>query len=158
MILSLFGGRRHGFMKRTISIPYYTSTMDIHVDEENLKAVLTAKMHEFKTEKTEEELKDSMDVMTETLLAQGKHKNLYFYAFTATPKPKTLQTFGVMKADGSYDAFHHYSMRQAIDEGFILDVLKYYTTIETSYEIAKAISENPEYEEMPATRAIKNYH
>ena len=46
-------------------------------------------------EKTEEELKDSMDVMTETLLAQGKHKNLYFYAFTATPKPKTLQTFGV---------------------------------------------------------------
>ena len=109
-------------------------------------------------EKTEEELKDSMDVMTETLLAQGKHKNLYFYAFTATPKPKTLQTFGVMKADGTYDAFHHYSMRQAIDEGFILDVLKYYTTIETSYEIAKAISENPEYEEVPATRAIKNYH
>ena len=49
-----------------------------------------------------------MDVMTETLLAQGKHKNLYFYAFTATPKPKTLQTFGVLKSDGSYDAYHHY--------------------------------------------------
>ena len=109
-------------------------------------------------EKTEEELKDSMDVMTETLLAQGKHKNLYFYAFTATPKPKTLQTFGVMRPDGTYDAFHHYSMRQAIDEGFILDVLKYYTTIETSYEIAKAVSENPEFEEVPATRAIKRYH
>ena len=73
-------------------------------------------------ERTEEEIKDSMDVMTETLLAQGKHKNLYFYAFTATPKPKTLQTFGVLQADGSYDAYHHYSMRQAIDEGFILDV------------------------------------
>jgi len=109
-------------------------------------------------EKTEQELKDSMDVMTETLLAQGKHKNLYFYAFTATPKPKTLQTFGVMKPDGTYDAFHHYSMRQAIDEGFILDVLKYYTTIETSYEVAKAISENPEFEEIPATIAIKRYH
>ena len=109
-------------------------------------------------EKTEQELKDSMDVMTETLLAQGKHKNLYFYAFTATPKPKTLQTFGVMRADGTYDAFHHYSMRQAIDEGFILDVLKYYTTIETSYEIAKAVSENPEFEEIPATIAIKRYH
>ncbi len=109
-------------------------------------------------EKTEEELKDSMDVMTETLLAQGKHKNLYFYAFTATPKPKTLQTFGVMRADGKYDAFHHYSMRQAIDEGFILDVLKYYTTIETSYEIAKAVSENPEFEEVPATIAIKRFH
>ena len=109
-------------------------------------------------EKTEQELKDSMDVMTETLLAQGKHKNLYFYAFTATPKPKTLQTFGVMRADGTYDAFHHYSMRQAIDEGFILDVLKYYTTIETSYEIAKAVSDNPEFEEIPATIAIKRYH
>ena len=109
-------------------------------------------------EKTEEELKDSMDVMTETLLAQGKHKNLYFYAFTATPKPKTLQTFGVMKPDGTYDAYHHYSMRQAIDEGFILDVLKFYTTIETSYEIAKAVSENPEFEEVPATMAIKRYH
>jgi len=109
-------------------------------------------------EKTEEELKDNMDVMTETLLAQGKHKNLYFYAFTATPKPKTLQTFGVLRADGTYDAFHHYSMRQAIDEGFILDVLKYYTTIETSYEIAKAVQDNPEFEEIPATLAIKHYH
>lgn len=109
-------------------------------------------------EKTEAELKDSMDIMTETLLAQGKHKNLYFYAFTATPKPKTLQTFGIKLANGTYDAFHHYSMRQAIDEGFILDVLKYYTTIETSYEIAKAISENPEFEEIPATMAIKRYH
>ena len=49
-------------------------------------------------------------------------------------------------------------MRQAIDEGFILDVLKYYTTIETSYEIAKAVSDNPEFEEIPATMAIKRYH
>lgn len=109
-------------------------------------------------EKTEAELKDEMDVMTETLLTQGKHKNLYFYAFTATPKPKTLQTFGEPQADGTYSAYHHYSMRQAIDEGFIEDVLKYYTTIETSYEIAKAISENPEYEEPPAARAIRQYH
>lgn len=108
-------------------------------------------------EKSEEEIKDDMDVMTETLLTQGRHKNLYFYAFTATPKPKTLETFGV-KTDKGYDAFHHYSMRQAIDEGFILDVLKFYTTLETSYEIAKAVSENPEYEEPPATRAIKAYH
>ena len=109
-------------------------------------------------EKTEAEIKDEMDVMTETLLTQGTHKNLYFYAFTATPKPKTLQTFGEPQPDGTYDAFHHYSMRQAIDEGFIEDVLKYYTTIETSYEIAKAVSENPEYDEPPAARAIRNYH
>lgn len=114
-------------------------------------------------EKSEEEIKDEMDVLTETLLTQGKHKNEYFYAFTATPKPKTLQTFGVIVGQDEngldvYDAFHHYSMRQAIDEGFILDVLKFYTTVETSYEIAKTISENPEYEEPPATKAIKEYH
>lgn len=108
-------------------------------------------------EKTEAELKDEMDVMMETLLTQGQHKNLYFYAFTATPKPKTLETFGVKTANG-YDAFHHYSMRQAIDEGFILDVLQFYTTIETSYEIAKAVEDNPEYEEPPATRAVKAFH
>ncbi len=108
-------------------------------------------------EKTEAELKDEMDVMMETLLTQGQHKNLYFYAFTATPKPKTLETFGV-KTDKGYDAFHHYSMRQAIDEGFILDVLKFYTTIGTSYEIAKSVSDNPEYEEPPATRAVKAFH
>lgn len=108
-------------------------------------------------EKTEDEIKDEMDLMTETLLTQGRHKNLYFYAFTATPKPKTLETFGTKTTRG-YDAFHHYSMRQAIDEGFILDVLQFYTTMGTSYEIAKTVSDNPEYEEPPATRAVKAYH
>ena len=106
--------------------------------------------------KTEEEMQDEMENLSE-LLTQGQHKNQYFYAFTATPKPKTLQTFGDKKGD-KYDAFHHYSMRQAIDEGFILDVLKYYTTIETSYKIVKTIKENPEYEEPPATKAIKAFH
>lgn len=109
-------------------------------------------------EKSEEQLRDEMDEMTETLLTQGQHGNLFFYAFTATPKPKTLQTFGVERPDGTFDAYHHYSMRQAIDEGFILDVLKYYTTLETSYEIAKTVSDNPEYDEPPATKAIKAYH
>jgi type I restriction enzyme R subunit len=99
---------------------------------------------------------DDMERMSE-LLTQGQHKNQYFYAFTATPKPKTLLTFGEWKED-KYDAFHHYSMRQAIDEGFILDVLKFYTTIETSYKVAKTITENPEFEEPPATRAVKAYH
>ena len=112
---------------------------------------------------TEEEILDEMDVMVETLLTQGQHKNQYFYAFTATPKPKTIQTFGLSKGvdengNNQYDAFHHYSMRQAIDEGFILDVLEFFTPVETSYKIVKAIKDNPEYEEPPATRAIKAYH
>ncbi|MDO5496736.1 MAG: DEAD/DEAH box helicase family protein [Alistipes sp.] len=110
--------------------------------------------------KAEDELLDEMENLTD-LLTQGQHKNQYFYAFTATPKPKTLRTFGVQIGSGDnakYDAFHHYSMRQAIDEGFILDVLKYYTTIETSYKVIKTIKDNPEFEEPPATKAVKAYH
>lgn len=106
--------------------------------------------------KTEEEIIDEMEHLSE-LLTQGQHKNQYFYAFTATPKPKTLRTFGEWKGD-KFDAFHHYSMRQAIDEGFILDVLQNYTTIETSYKIAKIITENPMFEEPPATKAVKDFH
>lgn len=110
--------------------------------------------------KSEEELVDEMENLSD-LLTQGQHKNQYFYAFTATPKPKTLRTFGERIGSGDsvkYDAFHHYSMRQAIDEGFILDVLKYYTTIGTSYQIAKAVTDNPEYDEPPATKAVKAFH
>jgi type I restriction enzyme R subunit len=99
---------------------------------------------------------DDMDKLSE-LLTQGQHKNQYFYAFTATPKPKTLRTFGEWTGE-KFDAFHHYSMRQAIDEGFILDVLKYYTTFETSYKITKTVEDNPEVEEPPATKAVKAFH
>ena len=99
---------------------------------------------------------DDMDKLSE-LLTQGQHKNQYFYAFTATPKPKTLRTFGEWTGE-KFDAFHHYSMRQAIDEGFILDVLKYYTTFETSYKITKTVEDNPEFEEPPATKAVKAFH
>ena len=106
--------------------------------------------------KSEEELVDEMENLSD-LLTQGQHKNQYFYAFTATPKPKTLRTFGEWDGE-KYNAFHHYSMRQAIDEGFILDVLKYYTTIETSYQVAKTISDNPEFVEPPATKAVKAFH
>lgn len=111
-----------------------------------------------------EELEKKEDALLEDLLTQGQHNNLYFYAFTATPKPKTLQTFGERIEKGEtpeedkYAAYHNYSMLQAIEEGFIKDVLKYYTTYETTYEIAKRIETDPSYEETPATRAIKAFH
>ena len=111
-----------------------------------------------------EELEKKKDALLEDLLAQGQHSNLFFYAFTATPKPKTLQTFGELVEEGDspednrYVAYHNYSMLQAIEEGFILDVLKYYTTYDTTYEIAKRIEADPSYEETPATRAIKSFH
>lgn len=111
-----------------------------------------------------EELEKKKDALLEDLLTQGQHNNLYFYAFTATPKPKTLQTFGELAEEGEnpednkYVAYHNYSMLQAIEEGFIKDVLKYYTTYDTTYEIAKRIESDPSYEETPATRAIKAFH
>ena len=80
----------------------------------------------------------------EALLAsardRGKQKNLSFFAFTATPKPKTLETFGQIGPDGIKRPFHTYSMRQAIDEGFILDVLANYSTYATYYKLANASS------------------
>ena len=100
---------------------------------------------------------DATDEIVLEMLTQGKHSNLSFFAFTATPKPKTLELFGEPQPDGSYTAFHHYSMRQAISEGFILDVLQNYSTIENTWEIAKKIKENPEYEETPAMVAIRKY-
>ncbi|MBO4850191.1 MAG: type I restriction endonuclease subunit R [Prevotella sp.] len=127
-------------------------------------------------EKTEEELEKERDSMMEDLLAQGKHANLSFYAFTATPKPKTLQTFGVpitaptdlqsggfdssdLQSDNTqYRPFHIYSMLQAIEEGFIKDVLLQYTPYSVTYEIEKRIAQDPTYEETPATKAVKAYH
>lgn len=107
-------------------------------------------------ELNEDEVDATDDIIFE-MLTQGKHNNLSFFAFTATPKPKTLELFGEPQPDGSYGAFHYYSMRQAISEGFILDVLQNYSTIENTWEIAKKIKENPEYEETPAMAAIRKY-
>lgn len=105
----------------------------------------------------EEESVDTLDVIIKQLVTQGMHSNLSFFAFTATPKPKTLEMFGEPLPNGEYDAYHHYSMRQAIAEGFILDVLKCYNTMENTWKIAKSITDNPEYEETPAVTAIKKY-
>lgn len=107
----------------------------------------------------EEELKkeDFEDKLVKELLSHGRHKNLSFFAFTATPKEKTLEMFGTQQPDGSFRPFHIYSMRQAIDEEFIHDVLKNYMTYETCFKIAKDTPDNPELEESEAKKAIKRY-
>ena len=97
---------------------------------------------------------DDQDELVNTLLSQGRHTNLSFFAFTATPKEKTIEMFGTKQPDGSFAPFHVYSMRQAIEEGFILDVLNNYMTYKTSYRIAKEIDDNPELPKTEAIRAI----
>src|SRR5699024_9474616 len=108
-------------------------------------------------EDIENQTLDDQDQLVKTLLSQGQHGNLSFFAFTATPKEKTIEMFGTKQADGSFRPFHIYSMRQAIEEGFILDVLKNYMTYKTSYRIAKEIEENPELPKTEAVRAIARY-
>lgn len=100
----------------------------------------------------EENFVDDEDKLLNELASHGKQKNLSFFAFTATPKAKTLQLFGQKTETGSYVPFHIYSMQQAIEEGFILDVLQNYMTYSTFYKLVKKTNEDPEFE---AGRGIK---
>lgn len=89
--------------------------------------------------------------------ARGQQPNISFFAFTATPKYKTLQVFGDKDAEGKPKPFHLYSMRQAIEEGFILDVLQNYTTYELYFKLTKAIEEDPNLNKKKAAKAIGKF-
>ena len=105
----------------------------------------------------EEARKDDEDKLLDELATQGMHENMSFFAFTATPKDKTLHMFGEKDNEGKYYPFHIYSMRQAIEEHFILDVLKNYMTYRMYYNIVKAIPDDPELDTLAGIRAIQNY-
>jgi type I restriction enzyme R subunit len=88
----------------------------------------------------------------------GRQPNLSYFAFTATPKGRTLEMFGRLNPEtGVHEPFHLYSMRQAIEEGFIMDVLASYTTYQTFWKIEKATLEDPEYDARKARRAIARF-
>lgn len=106
--------------------------------------------------KTEKEL-DPQDKLMQEMVVHGKHKNLSFFAFTATPKSKTLELFGTEYPDGSFHPFHIYSMRQAIEERFILDILQNYMTYDTCFKIAKTTADNPDVPSSRAAKVIRKY-
>ena len=90
--------------------------------------------------------------------ARGRQANLSFFAFTATPKARTLEMFGTRNpGTGKFDPFHLYSMRQAIEEGFILDVLANYVTYQTYWNIEKTVTDDPSYQAPKARRAIARF-
>lgn len=105
---------------------------------------------------------DDEDELAKEMRAQGTIPNLSFFAFTATPKAATLEVFGTRDDKCKRDEsgiliprpFHLYSMKQAIDEGFILDVLENYTCFESYFKLVKTISDDPRYKEMKANRAL----
>ena len=103
---------------------------------------------------------DTEDRLVNTLAGRGRQENISFFAFTATPKAKTLELFGqlVQRPSGArYEPFHLYSMRQAIEEGFILDVLKNYTTYQTYWRIEKAVADDPSHDKTRAKAAIARF-
>ena len=100
---------------------------------------------------------DMEDVIADEIARSGKQKNVSMFAFTATPKPTTLQLFGRKNVKGQNEAFHVYSMKQAIEEGFILDVLQNYMTYNTYYKLNKEIEEDPLCKTKEAKRQIARF-
>ena len=125
-----------------------------------LKEVLALKSFE-DAEKEEEDDYTADDYIREQVeksaLSRGKQTNISFFAFTATPKYKTLQVFGHKDSNGKPQPFHLYAMRQAIEEGFILDVLNNYTTYELYFKLTKAIEDDPKLNRKKASKAIGKY-
>ena len=104
-----------------------------------------------------EEEPDWEDRLNQVMQSRGRQPNLSFFAFTATPKGKTLELFGRPGTSGLPEAFHLYSMRQAIEEGFILDVVRNYTTYKTFYRLVKATKKDPTLPKKKAARALAKF-
>ena len=124
-----------------------------------MKEVLTAKTLEEAVEEESDSMldEDAEDELRKSMQARGKQANLSFFAFTATPKAKTVEVFGTKGTDGKPRPFHLYSMKQAIEEGFIIDVLKNYTTYKTYFKLSKQIEEDPNVNKKQAARAIGRF-
>ena len=126
----------------------------------SLKAVLSptslqqAESEEAEAETPEEELENTILAVMEK---RGQMPNLSTFAFTATPKPKTLELFGSKREHGSFAPFHLYSMRQAIEEGFILDVLASYTTYKAYWRLLKTVEDDPRYDKQKAAYLLKSF-
>ncbi|MGF1849412.1 type I restriction endonuclease subunit R [Vibrio lentus] len=104
-----------------------------------------------------EEAEDAQDKVLQAMRSRKMRGNASYFAFTATPKNSTLEKFGQRQEDGTYVPIDLYSMKQAIEEGFILDVIANYTTYKSYYEIEKSIQENPEFDSKKAQKRLRAY-
>lgn len=124
-----------------------------------LKGVLAAQAIKQKAKEDAEAqgLTDYEEEILKTIAKRGRQPNISFFAFTATPKAKTLEVFGRPGSGGKPLPFHLYSMRQAIEEGFILDVLQHYTTYATYYRLVKSIEDDPKVVKSKAAKALARF-
>ena len=100
---------------------------------------------------------DLEDKIVAEMKKRGRIPNVSMFAFTATPKPKTLELFGTKRADGRFEPFSLYTMRQAIEEGFILDVLANYTTYKAYWSLLKKIKDDPRYDRKKANALLRSF-
>jgi type I restriction enzyme R subunit len=123
----------------------------------HLKETLSASGLAEATSADEEDVEALEDRILEEIRKRGPQPHMSHFAFTATPKPKTLELFGSPRSDGKFEAFSVYSMRQAIEEGFILDVLENYTTYKTYFRLLKKIEDDPKYDKSKANYLLKSF-
>ena len=121
------------------------------------KAVQKVLSYSSEDEQKEEEEKTVEDRILEELKIRGPQKNVSYFAYTATPKPETLQQFGTKQPDGTFKPFSLYTMRQAIEEKFILDVLKNYTTYDQYWALLKKVKDDPEFDGAKAKSLLKQF-
>tara|TARA_Y100000296_G_scaffold26795_1_gene31472 strand:+ start:4274 stop:7387 length:3114 start_codon:yes stop_codon:yes gene_type:complete len=145
------GSKHTGNLKKALgAVPHKAG----ETEEQHMAAVFEAAAAEDSKVQEEPSIED---VIFDDARSSGKQPNISFFAFTATPKHKTLTLFGTPDVEGKPQPFHLYSMRQAIEEGFIHDVLKFYTTYKTYFKLTKAVADDPEVDEKKAKRAINTY-
>ncbi len=118
-----------------------------------LKAILGASA----LSETDEEEPDWEDRLNQVMASRARQPNLSFFAYTATPKGKTLELFGRLGSSGKPEPFHLYSMRQAIEEKFILDVLHNYTTYDTYFKLIKKVQDDPNVLKKKASTALTKF-
>ena len=151
------------FILETISSEMKNKRFGIIIDEahSSQNGSMSAKMNIALSGNTGEDGEDLEDKLNAIIEGRKMVKNANYYAFTATPKNKTLQMFGTAfeQPDGEigHRTFHEYTMKQAIEEGFIMDVLKHYTTYNSYYKIVKAVDSDPEFEKKQAQKKLRAF-
>ncbi len=123
----------------------------------SLKGVLAAPTLEAAEDEDRPGEEDAEDRIVAEMKARGHLPNVSTFAFTATPKEKTLELFGTKRQDGRFEAFSLYTMRQAIEEGFILDVLENYTTYKVYWSLLKKVAEDPRYDRVKASYLLRSF-
>ncbi len=151
------------FILETIGSEMKHKRFGIIIDEahSSQNGSMSAKMNIALSGNAGESGEDLEDKLNAIIDGRKMVKNANYYAFTATPKNKTLQMFGIAfeKPEGEigHRPFHEYTMKQAIEEGFIKDVLKHYTTYNSYYKIVKAIESDPEFEKKQAQKKLRAF-